>query len=106
MIKNSKSKDPFAGRYYLTYTRIPIAVHCWFPTGKDNEPIVTMFKFKEPDGDIITIRDIYNQCCEHYFSGTNAIIEVKCHIMYINRKREVILFYHLGSLKWEMTFLN
>ena len=91
---------------YHTFQRMPAAVSCWFPTGEDTDPIITFFKFKEPEGDIITIRTIYDQYCDkHYYFGASTV-EFRCHILYMDRKREVVLFYYPRDLRWEMTFLN
>ncbi len=91
---------------YLCYTRIPVAVHCWYPTGDDNAPFITMLKFREPEGEIVMIKDIYDQQLEILFAGSAALTEIKCKILYQNRKREVVVFFHPRQLKWEMTFLN
>ena len=93
-------------RKYLCYSRMPVAVHCWYPTGDENAPFITMMKFREPEGEIITIKDIYNQHLEVLFSGSAASTEIKCTILYHNRKREVVVFFHPRQLKWEMCFLN
>ena len=100
------TNDIFEYKKYLGYTRLSVAVHCWFPSGNKTEPIITMIKFKEPEGDIITIRDIYNQYSEQSCYSGDAIVEFQCQILYVNRKRSVVLFYYPKDLKWEMTFLN
>lgn len=91
---------------YLSYTRIPIAVHCWYPTGDDTAPFVTMLKFKEPDGDVVTVRDIFNQQLTIICPGSTAITEIQCKIVYQNRKRDVVIFFYSKKLQWEMCFLN
>ena len=93
-------------KHYLTFSRIPVAVHCWFPSGNKTEPIITMIKFKEPDGNIVMIRNILNQYNEQCCLGGDASVEFKCQIIYRNRKRNIVLFYFPKMLKWEMTFLD
>lgn len=93
-------------KHYLSYTRIPVAVHCWYPTGNNNHPFITMIKLRDPDGDVITIKDIYDQQLEILCPGETAISEIKCTLVYQNRKREVVLFFYPRKLQWEMTFLN
>lgn len=100
------TSDPPEFKKYHTFARMPAAVSCWFPSGDKNHPIILMFKFKEPDGDIVTIRDIYSQYCEQNFYFASAIVEFKCQILYQNRKREIVLFYYPRDLNWEITFVN
>ncbi len=101
-----QTSDSTEYKHYLTFSRIPAAVHCWFPSGNKTKPIITMIKFKEPDGDIVMIHDILSQFCEQCCLGGDATVEFKCQIIYQNRKRNVVLFYFPKMLKWEMTFLN
>lgn len=89
-----------------TYPRIPVAVDCWFPTGKQTKPIIRMLKFKEPEGDIITVNEVTNLYSEQsVFYGT-SIVEFKCQFIYQNRMREVALCFTPHELKWEMVFIN
>ena len=91
---------------YLYYTRIPVAVHCWYPSGDKNVPFITMIKFREPEGDVVMIRDIYGQQLARQCHEDMAITEIKCTILYCNRKRNVVFFFYPKVLKWEMTFLD
>lgn len=90
---------------YLCYSRIPVAVHCWYPTGDDNAPFITMMKFREPEGEVVTVKDIFDQQLDFLCTGGAAITEIKCQILYQNRKREVVVFFYPKQLKWEMCFL-
>jgi len=100
------TRDSTVFKKYHAFTRLPAAVNCWFPSGEKSNPIILMFKFKEPDGDIVTIRDIYNQYFEQNFYFGSSIVEFKCQILYQNRKREIVLFYYPRDLHWEITFIN
>jgi len=85
--------------------RIPIAVDCWFPTGSESKPKILMIKFKEPEGDIITIKPVTNLSCDisPYFNG---IVEFRCEIIYREYKRNIIVYFYPKDLKWEMTMIN
>ena len=102
----NKIISPMENRPYLTKPRIPVAVHCWYPTGDSNAPFITMMKFKEPDGDIVTIKDINNQRLEVLFPGNASVTEIRCCITYQNRIRDTAIFFHPRQLKWEMCFIN
>ena len=106
MLVVDKSENSLEYKKYLSYTRIPIAVHCWYPTGDDTSPFVTMLKFREPDGNVVTIRDIYNQQLTVICPTGVAISEIQCKILYQNRKRDVVIFFYSKRLQWEMSFLN
>lgn len=106
MLTRIRAGSSLEDRKYLCYTRIPVAVHCWYPAGNDNAPFITMLKFREPEGDVVMIKDIYDQQLELLCPGEAAITEIKCKILYQNRKREVVFFFYPKQLRWEMCFLN
>ena len=86
--------------------RYPIAVDCWFPTGQETKPRILMLKIKDPDGEIITIRQI--TVLSHDYSNRfgSGIYSCHCIIPLLNRKREVKLLFFPHDLKWELEFLN
>lgn len=86
--------------------RYPIAVDCWFPTGKETKPKIIQFKIKSNDGDIVTISQIKTLCCEHSFYFGSGILEYRCEIVCYNQKREVIIYFFPRELKWELSFIT
>ena len=89
-----------------TMPRIPIAVDCWFPTGEKLTPKILQFKIKDDAGDIFTINRIRTLQCTRSFYFGSEVLEYHCEIEYLYTKRDVIIYFFLKFVKWEIVFLT
>lgn len=85
--------------------RVPIAVDCWFPTVGKTKPKILQFKIKDDDGNIVTVSQITTMQCEQSYLYGSGILEYRCEIAYLYRKRNVIIYFFPRELKWELSFI-
>ena len=75
-----------------------VAVMCWFPTGKA-EPFPVSMKFRDDEGEIVSIKDIHLKKIETVFQGK----EYHCESLIGDRKCSFKLIFFKDDYRWMIT---
>lgn len=85
---------------FATGKKIEIACQCWFTASGEITPL--MFKYKDEDGEIQTVKDILIIRKEKLFPGCSPFTEFLCKVNLNGVSREVILSFSYSNGTWSM----